>query len=376
MHRYDVIVIGLGAMGGAAAYHCAKRGARVLGLDANAQHHTLGSSHGVTRAFRETYFESPNYVPLAQRSYELWRELEAAAEVPLLSLSGAIYVAPAQHPLLGGVRLAAEQHGLEIENLTQDEMTARFAGFVLPEGWEGVFEARGGVLQAEDCLRAHTDLARRHGAELRFNCPARSWRQTVAGGIEVGLDTGTVGADAVILTLGPWACEGLRDLSLPLSGRRIPVVHFEPARPALYDPTAFSVYFWATPGGIFAGFPHFDGEGIKIMRHDAGDVCTPDTVRREVTQADIRELAAFADNYMPHANGGVRKSLVCLYTMTPDHHFVIDRHPGYRSLAYAAGFSGHGFKFAPVVGEILADLVLANRTAQPIAFLSASRFSK
>lgn len=375
MDTYDVIVIGLGAMGGAAAYHCAKRGVRVLGLDANPPHHTLGSSHGATRAIRETYFESPGYVPLAQRSFELWRELEAETGTSLLATGGAIYVGPEQHGMLKGVVAAADQHGLSIECLTRQATAERFPGFALPDGWEAVYEPRGGVLQSKHCLDSHIGLARRNGADIRFDCAARSWRQNPGGGVVVETDDGRFEAGAVILTLGPWACDTFRDLDLPLAGRRITVVHFEAGKPSLYDPTDMSVYFWATPEGVFAGFPHFEHEGVKIMRHDAGEVCTPSTVRREVSHADVGEVARFADKYMPHANRGVRKSLVCLYTMTPDNHFIIDRHPGFRNLAYAAGFSGHGFKFAPVVGEILADLVLENETSYPIDFLSADRFA-
>lgn len=376
MNRYDVIVVGLGAMGGAAAYHCAKRGARVLGLDANPPHHRLGSSHGATRAIRETYFEAPEYVPLAQRAFDLWRELEAETGTPLLSTSGALYVAPERHTLLNGVVVAAERHGLEIERVSRQDMKTRYPGFALPLGWEGVYEPRGGVLQAEACLQSHIDLARHYRADLRFGLAARSWQQTASEGVVVETDEGTFRAEAVILTLGPWACDAFHDLDLPLTGQRVTVVHFEAAKPSYYDPADMSVYFWATPEGVFAGFPHFDHEGVKINRHDAGELCTPPTVRRDVSDADIREVANFVDKYMPYANEGVRKSLVCLYTMTPDNHFIIDRHPGFHNLAYATGFCGHGFKFAPVVGEILGDLVLAGQTSHPIGFLSASRFLK
>ena len=375
MEKYDVIVIGLGAMGGAAAYHCAKRGQKVLGLDVNPQFHSYGSSHGLTRALRETYFESPDYVPLTQRSFELWQELEQLSGVPLLTTSGAIYVAPIDHPLLRGVRSAAKQHSLSLDNLSQDEMNKRFPGFALPKDWEGVFEGRGSVLMAESCLRAHTDLAQKHGAELRFGCGVKSWEQTASGSIIVESDADRCEAKAVILTVGPWAVNVLSDLNLPLAGRRIPVVHFEPKKADLYDVKDMSVYFWATPQGVFAGFPNFKGEGIKIMRHDVGEICTPETVRREITSYDINELENFADTYMPNANGGVRKSLVCLYTMTPDNHFVIDRHPEFKNLIYATGFSGHGFKFAPVVGEILADLTLTKKTRHRIGFLRAGRFA-
>jgi len=374
MSTYDVAVIGLGAMGGAAAFHCARRGKRVLGLDANPPHHTQGSSHGATRAIRETYFESPDYAPLARRSYELWRELEAETGRELLSLRGAVYVAPRGHGLLKGVNAAAEQHGLPIEHLSRADMKRRFPGFSLPDGWEGLFEPRGGVLEAEQCLDAHADMARRHGADLRFGVAVKAWSQTASGSVVIETDQGRHEAGGVILAAGPWACGLLCDLDLPITGRRISVVHFDAADAGAYDASDMSVYFWATPEGVFAGFPHFDGEGVKIMRHDAGEVCTPETVRRSVSEADVAEVAGFADKYMPQANGGVRTALVCIYTMTPDSHFIIDRHPGFANLVYATGFSGHGFKFAPVIGEILADLAIEGSTRHPVGFLRADRF--
>jgi sarcosine oxidase len=372
---YDVIVIGLGVMGGAAAYHCARRGAHVLGLDANAFGHSLGSSHGATRAIRETYFEAPDYVPLMQRAFDLWRDLERDSGMPLLSVKGAVYVGPAGHKLLEGVVSSAEEHRLGYERLSRKRANQRFPGFTVPEGWEAIYESRGGVLQAHDCQRAHVELARALGADLRFGEAAHSWRR-VGGAYEVNTDAGRHFASKVILTLGPWACELLTDLGLPLSGRRIPVIHFEPKDRSRYDAETMSVYFWATPEGIYAGFPHFDGEGVKIVRHDRDDTCTPSTVRRDIDASDIDEVARFADKYLPFANGGVSRSHVCLYTMTPDNHFVVDRHPEQSGLVYAAGFSGHGFKFAPVIGEALADLALEGATSQPIGFLAAQRFAE
>lgn len=373
MGTYDVIVIGLGVMGGAAAYHCSKRGARVLGLDANAFGHTLGSSHGATRAIRETYFESPDYVPLVQRSFDLWQALEGDSGVSLLSVKGAVYVGPAGHKLLEGVVGSAERHRLGYERLSSRQANQRFPGFAVPDGWEAVYEGRGGVLHAHECQKAHLALARASGADLRFGEAARSW-QYDSGSFAVTTDRGRHLAAKVILTLGPWACELLADLGLPLSVRRIPVIHFTPRERSRYDAGTMSVYFWATPGGIYAGFPHFDGEDVKVVRHDRDDTCTPATVRRDIDAADIAEVTGFADTYLPFANGGISRTHVCLYTMTPDNHFVVDRHPELQGLIYASACSGHGFKFAPVIGEALADLALNGSTALPINFLSASRF--
>ena len=375
MGTYDIIVVGLGVMGGAAAYHCAKRGARVLGLDANSFGHQLGSSHGATRAIRETYFEAPDYVPLVQRSFDMWRDLERESGKSLLSVKGAVYVAPSDHKLLEGVVSSAKQHGIAYERLSSRQANQQFLGFAVPDRWEAVFEYRGGVLQAHDCQKAHVDLARSLGAILHFGESALLWSRK-DGNYTVTTDQESHTAPKLILTLGPWACELLADLGLPLSVRRIPVIHFEPKERSRYDAEAMSVYFWATPEGIYAGFPHFDGEGVKIMRHDRSETCTPGTVRRDVDTADVDEVSRFADKYMPFANGGVSRSCVCLYTMTPDNHFVIDRHPELPGLVYATACSGHGFKFAPVIGEVLADLALEGATEWPIGFLSANRFGQ
>ena len=375
MGSYDVIVVGLGVMGGAAAYHCAKRGVRVLGLDANTFGHGLGSSHGVTRAIRETYFEAPDYVPLVQRSFDLWRDLERESGMSMLSVKGAVYVGPSDHKLLEGVVSSAEKHSIAYERLSSRQANQRFPGFAVPNRWEAVFENRGGVLQAHDCQKAHVDLARSLGAILHFGESARSWIH-YGGNFTVTSDHECHTAPKLILTPGPWASELLAGLALPLTVRRIPVIHFEPKDRLRYNAEAMSVYFWATPEGVYAGFPHFDGEGVKIMRHDRNETCTPATVLRDVDALDVEEVSQFADKYMPFANGGVNRSSVCLYTMTPDNHFVIDRHPEMPGLVYASACSGHGFKFAPVIGEVLADLALEGATEWPIGFLSANRFAQ
>jgi sarcosine oxidase len=369
---YDIIVIGLGVMGSAAACEAARRGARVLGLEAHAPHHALGSSHGEVRAIRETYFESPDYVPLALRSHDAWRTLEAETGRGLLTTNGALYGAPEAHPLLAGVMRAAEEHGLDAERLDRAEIAQRFPGFTAPEGWAGVYEPRGGVLNAPGCLDAMTGLARRAGAELRYEAPALSWRR-VGDGVEVETAAGVISAGALIVTVGPWACGALAGLGLPIMGRRVVMAQYDAMRPDLYPASDYSVYFWAAPEGVFAGFPHFDGQGVKICRHDADAPCTPETIDREVRRADTDETTVFAARYLPHVGDRVRDARTCMYTVTPDGHPIIDRCPE-TGAVYAAGFNGHGFKFAPVFGEALADIALTEHTYLPVGFLAAERF--
>ena len=373
MKTYDVVVLGLGVMGSAAVYSLAKRGVSVLGVDANDPHHGLGSSHGPTRATRETYFEAQEYVPLAQRSTALWRELEGESGSTLLETNGGIYFAPSGHPMLEGVQEAAAAHNLPLDCLGTNDFAEQFPGFSLPDGWQALRENGAGVLQAPGCLDAFRDLARRHKADLRFNNKAMGWEQN-SGGIVVQLAEETVHAGKVILTLGPWMCDMIGELGLPLSRRRIPVVYYETAKPKLYKSSDFSVYFGATPQGIFAGKPHFDHLGAMLVRHDEGQDTSPEDTNRVVTAQDLNEARDFANLYTPGLDGGVRSTHVCLYTMTPDSHFIIDQHPDLRDLVYATGFSGHGFKFAPIVGEVLADLALNGSTDYPTGFLSADRF--
>ncbi len=374
MATYDVIVVGLGAMGSAAAYHAARRGARVLALDAHPAGHALGSSHGATRATRTAYFEAPDYVPLVHRAHDHWRDLGEAIGRPLLTMSGALYFGPPGNRLTTGVRRAALEHGLESEVLSSTGAARRFPGFAIPDGWEAVWEAGGGILRAEACLKAHADLAQRHGADIRYSTPATGWRRD-GDGISVTTAEHTFSTGSMILVPGPWAPTALAELGLPLVTRRVVVAQFDAINPALFPASDYSVFFGVTPLGVFAGFPHLDGEGVKVVRHDRGDDGTPETISRTVSDAEVEEVNRFLATYMPAANGRLRDANVCLYTMTPDNHLIVDRHPAIPGFVYACGCSGHGFKFAPVIGEALADLALDKTTPLPVDFLSARRFS-
>ena len=373
MQQYDVVIVGLGVMGAAAAWSAAKRGVSVLGVDARAAGHTFGSSHGKTRATRESYFESPEYAPLAREAHRLWRMLEAEAKTDLLTMSGGAYLGPPDHPVMAGVRRAAAEHDLALEVYSPAEMMALHPGFVVSDGWQALIERTSGVLRAEACVAAFHNVARQAGADLRFETAAQSWR-AVEDGVIVDLASGPVKAGKLILTLGPWAVEGLADLDLPIHGRRVTVAHFDTERPEDYAAEHLGTFFWASEMGVYGGFQHIDGQGVKLLRHDEGGACTPDTIQREVTAEDIRAFTDFSAVHLPGVGGQVREAYTCIYTMTPDDHFIVDHHPTSRDIVFATGFSGHGFKFAPVIGEVLADLSLKGETSHPIEFLSASRF--
>jgi sarcosine oxidase len=374
MTAYDVIVLGLGAMGSATAFHGARRGRRILGLDAYEPGHTRGASHGRTRAIREAHFEAPEYVPLVQRAYALWRELEAASGRRLLTITGGLSIGPPGSPLVQGVLRSARAHGLAHDYLTPAEMATRFPGFRLTDDLVAVREANAGILEQEACIAAHLELAATYGAEMRHTEPVLRWLADGAG-VRVETARGTYTAEHLVVTAGPWAGEVLADLALPLTNWRVVSVHFEPTRPELFQVERCPVYFWAVPEGIFGGFPWLPGEGLKIGRHDTGEVCTPRSVRRDVERSNVEALRAVLDRYMPGAAGTVTGVSTCLYTNTPDRHFIVDRHPTHPQVLYACGFSGHGFKFASVMGEALAELALDGVTRHSIGFLSASRFA-
>lgn len=373
MGRWDVIVVGLGAMGSAAVAMLARRGARVLGLEAFEPLHTRGSSHGRSRIIREAYFESPEYVPLVRRAYELWREFEEISGRQLLRITGGLNVGRPESTFVTGALESAQRHGIPHEVLDAGAAARRFPALRLPEDFVAVYEPNAGVLDPEACIEAFQSVARGAGAVLRFNEPARRW--AIEGdGVVVYTDDGIERADRLVLAPGPWAPELLGGLGVPLQVLRVVNVHFAPVDAAHFTADRLPVYLLDVPEGDYYGFPALPGQGIKFGRHDGGEPCTPETIRREVLPEEVAELQTVLNRYLPGAAGRVLWTLTCMYTMTPDAHFVIDLHPEWSQVVISCGFSGHGFKFASVVGEILADLALEGSTRHPIGFLSLRRF--
>lgn len=371
---WDVIVIGLGGMGSAVAAQAAQRGARVLGIDAYAPGHALGSSHGDGRIIREAYFEAPEYVPLVQRAYALWRELEAATDRELLTITGGLTIGAPESEFVAGAHRSAREHGLAHEYLDHREVGARFPGFALPESMVAVYEPNAGILQPEDCIAAHLEVAQRHGAELRFEEPVTAWAAD-GSGVRVETLEGSYHAGRLVIAAGPWAGEVLAGLGLPLQPVRIVNAHFASTNPEPFRVGSCPVYLFSGPEGDYYGFPWIEGQGVKIGRHDIGEPCTPATIRRGIDAEEIEMLRAALDRYLPGASGHVMKTLTCMYTNTPDRHFILDRVEDCPQVVYGCGFSGHGYKFASAIGEVLAELALEGRTRHDIAFLAAARFT-
>jgi sarcosine oxidase len=369
----DVVVVGLGAMGSAAAWQLARRGRRVLGFDRFSPPHTLGSSHGRTRIIREAYFEHPCYVPLLRRAYEAWAELERDSGRRLLVPTGGLMAGPADGELVAGARRSAVEHGVSHEMLTAADIRRRFPGFVPPDDVVGLLEMRAGMLFPEDCIEAALGLARRHGADLRTDEPVVTWGAD-GDGAWVTSRGGTYRAGRLILSAGSWMPGLLGRWGRPLSVERQVVHWFEPARdPELFGPARCPVAVWEEPGGsVFYTLPDV-GDGLKAGIHHDGETTDPDRVRREPTAEDEQAIRRKLERIMPAACGRVREARVCLYTNTADRHFLIDRHPDHAQVIVASPCSGHGFKFASVVGEILADLATDDRTRFDLSPFALSR---
>jgi sarcosine oxidase len=354
---YDVIVLGLGGMGTAAAAELARRGRQVLGLEQFDLAHDLGSSHGHTRVIRTAYFEHPAYVPLVRRSFRLWRDLEQGSGTDLLTSCPCLSIGRANSELIEGVVRAAGEHHLALERLDAAELSRRFPLFRFDDSYVGAVEQEAGFLYVERCVKAAAADAKRHGADLRWNELVREWLAD-GHGVTVRTDRETYHADGLVITAGAWATRLLGELGAKLTVMRQVPMWFDPPDPRPFGPGRLPVYLADTPAGTFYGLPAVDDRGHKVAQHyGAPELAGPEAVDRAVTDEDEAPLRNFIRKHLPAADGPQTDASVCLYTLTPDRHFVIDRHPEHANVAIAAGFSGHGFKFAPVVGEMLADLV-------------------
>ena len=378
--NFDAIVIGLGGMGSAAAYHLAARGAEVLGLDRYGPAHDRGSSHGGSRIIRQSYHEDPHYVPLVLRAYELWRQLEQDTGTSLLQITGGIYVGAPDSDVVRGSLLSASMHGLPHEFLTASEVRNRIPAMQPGAKDAAVYESNAGIVRPERAVTAFLQGATRHGADLHFDEPVYSWEITSAGTARVTTAQGVYEAAKLILAPGAWASETFPGLDLPLVVRRHVMAWFDPIggiEPFL--PDRFPIYLWqASPDCLFYGFPAIDGPGggVKVAMHFGGDLCTPESINRKITHQDEQELRDQITSRLPLLDGPLLAASTCMYTLTPDEHFVVGLHPEHPCVAIGCGFSGHGFKFASVIGEILADLALEGETRHSIEFLSPERFRK
>ena len=362
--RYDAIVLGIGGMGSAAAFHLAGRGRRVLGLEQFSIPHELGSSHGVTRIIRLAYSEHPSYVPLLRHAYRLWREMEGRAKEQLLFITGGLDIGSASSETITGSLRSCREYQLPHEALDAGEVMRRFPGYHLPADLMAVYQPDGGFVLPERSIVVHTAAARELGADIRTYEPAIEWRPE-GSGVVVRSARGIYHADRLVITAGPWAAQCvpmLEGLAVP---ERQVLIWTQPLRPPLFDFAAFPIFNMEVGEGRFYGFPVYGVPGFKLGKyHHRREQTHPDHVDREFHAEDEEVLREALRRYFPDANGETLAMKTCLFTNSPDEHFILDLHPEWPQVSIAAGFSGHGFKFAPVIGQIMADLALEGGCAK------------
>lgn len=372
-NHYDVIVIGVGGMGSAATYHLAKQGHDVLGLEQFNIPHQRGSSHGLTRIIRKAYSEGAAYVPLLNRSYELWEELAEESGRDLLYQTGSIAAGRPDEKNFNGAIEACEKHDLPYEVLSSGELAERHPGFQLPDDFEAVYQPGGGFLASDQCLIAHVEQAFEHGGEIHPREGVTGW-EVRSNGVHVETEERSYTADRIVISAGAWAQELIEELRGNATPERNVIGWFQPTEPDHFTPENFPVFTATFDEGPYFGFPTFEVPGFKIGRHHhLEEETTPESMDRTPRPKDEAVLRDAVEEYFPTGAGPTMQLTTCMYTNSPDEQFIIDTHPEFPEVVVAAGFSGHGYKFCSVVGEILSDLALDGETSHPIEMFSFDR---
>lgn len=376
MKLYDCIVLGTGGVGSAACWQLSRRGAAVLGLDRFPPGHDRGSSHGQTRIIRQAYFEHADYVPLLRRAYELWAELEQTTGQHLFEQVGLLQIGPADGAVVSGVLRAAALHDLQVETLSAAESNRRFPGFHVPEHLSAVFEPRAGLLHVEACVRAHCKAAVAAGAELLSGVEVHGWEAN-RDGVVVHTDRGEFRAKKLVITAGAWSSQLLNNDAVKLKVLRKHIYWFAAPRAAHQASQGAPTFLYELPHGVFYGLPAINADGLKCGEHSGGELA-PDPLHdpRQADERDQQRVTEFVRSYLPGVEPAIQTRSVCFYTMSPDENFLVDRHPLHANVCFAAGLSGHGFKFTGVLGQVLADWTLEGQTSLPVEFLSIDRLQQ
>jgi sarcosine oxidase len=376
MRNFDSIVIGLGAMGTAIAYQLSSHGNKVLGLERFWLNHTNGSSHGKTRIIRTAYFHNPYYVPFTKRAFELWGQVQSESGRDLIKMTGALLFGLPDSALITGGIISSKKHNIPYEILDSHEAASRFPMFQTDDDEVAFYEEGAGILFPEECIRAHATLADKSGAELHFNEPVAGWKAE-DGRVEIRTGNETYTANNVIFSPGAWLTNLVPELKLPLQTERQIVFWFEPkTNQGLFTPDRMPVYVWQMKNEryYYYGVPNV-GDGVKAAKDHDGELTSPDQVRREVTKEDEAPVRQFVKRHIPSVDDSPASSTTCLFTNTPDGHFIIDFHPNHRNVVIVSPCSGHGFKFSSVIGEVVQQMVNDGKSKLDISLFKISRFS-
>ena len=382
--HFDVIVLGVGSMGSSSCYYLAKQGIKVLGLEQFDIPHELGSHAGQSRIIRKAYFEHSDYVPLLLQAYKNWRHLEKITKTQIYFQTGLLYCGKSGSPLMKGIHESADKYKIKVDSITSKKLKSKYPQINVPDDYEKLFEPEAGFLTPEKIILLYTEQTLKLGATIKTKVKVLEWKRT-KGGIEVKTSVGGFSAKKLIITAGPWAGKMIPGLSSTLKITRQMIGWVIPQKPNLFELAKFPCWLIADDKkpGAYYGFPilpvgKFNGPiGFKLAHHYQGSVTDPDMVNRTPTKEDEENLIYALNKFFPGSYKSTHVMKTCMYTNTPDENFILDFLPGYdKDVMIATGFSGHGFKFSSVVGEIMSDLAIKGKTNLPIGFLNASRFIK
>lgn len=372
--EFDVAVIGLGAMGSAAASFAAARGARVLGIEAHFPAHALSSSHGDSRLIRLGYFEDPSYVPLLRRAYENWRSLEARLRADILTVTGVLQIGRPDSKIVSGTKASCDLHGLPHEILDKAEMARRYPAFALEDGEIGLLDPQGGYVRPEATIMGYLKLAAEDGAELHFGERVTAIEPD-EDGVDIQTATGRYRARKVIVATGAWIAELVSELAPHAVPIRQVVAWYQPEDGFAAQPGRMPCFLRDEgENGSYFGFPAIGIDGVKIGRHaHFREPIDPTTANPPVNEADTALLDGFARKRLPKVASARMRATTCRYTMLPSEDFLIDFSPAHRNVVVSSTCSGHGFKFTSVIGEILSDLALDGGSALPTSLFTFER---
>ena len=374
---YDTIVIGVGGMGSATCYQLARRGQRVLGLEQFDIPHSRGSSHGYTRIIRMAYFEHPAYVPLLRRSYELWSEIEAEAGEQLFHKTGGLDIGPPGSHVFEGSLHSCREHDLPHVVLSGEQVNARYPAYQLPADYDAVFQPNAGFLLPERAIVAFVDGTFQHGGEIHARETVLGW-EPAGDGVRITTDRAVYEAGSLVITAGAWSSRALPWLAGLAVPERQVLAWLQPTLPQLFTPDRFPVFILDQGDEYFYGFPVFEVPGFKFgWYHHRRETGEPEALIDQAPDRDDEDaLRAFAARFFPQGNGPTMSLRTCMFTNSPDEHFIIGLHPDLPQVSLAAGFSGHGFKSASIVGEIMADLAVERTTRHDIGLFRVNRFGE
>lgn len=372
--HYDVIVIGVGGMGSATIYQLAHQGFDVLGLERFDVPHQRGSSHGGTRVFRLAQHEHPDYVPLANRAENLWKQLEENTDRDLFHQIGSIHAGRKKGQYIRKIRQSCVTNDIKYESLGTQDLAKRFPGYDLPEEFECIYQPHGGFLDPENCINAHVECALKNGATVQGREQVLNWMTMGDGGIRVETDKDTYTSDQLVITAGAWTGKTLPELNDWLTPQRRVMGWFQPKEPKCFQSSEFPVFNIEGNKTHSYGFPIYKSPGFKIGRKPPlPEVINPDDPQYEPTRQEEDLLRREVNKYFPSGAGPTLSLRTCIVTNSRDGHFIIGHHPEHKQVCIASGFSGHGFKFCSAIGEVLSELVINRESPQLPEIFDISR---